>query len=155
MKRALLLIIFFSFFASGCKDNMTKIEAGNASFAKKVMIASEKSDFKKDVVIKAMGALVKDGYFVQVTGLDDLKSADTAQFGAVVILNSCWAGAMDGRVNDFMRDHPDDRNVIIFTTAGDGKWKPDLKVDVISGASVMETADSKAQEIVGLVKKKF
>jgi hypothetical protein len=155
MKKYMLFVIVFAFLVSGCKDNMTKIEAGDASFAKKVMIASEKSDFKKDVVIKAMGALVNDGYFVQVTGLDDLKTADTAQFGAVVVLNSCWAGAIDGKVNDFMKSHADDKKVIIFTTSGDGNWKPDLKVDVITGASVMETADSKAQEIVSLVKKRF
>ena len=155
MKKYILGMMVFAFLISGCKDNMTKIEAGDASFAKKVMIASEKSDFKKEVVIKAMEALVKEGYFVQVTGLDDLKTADTAQFGAVVILNPCWAGSMDGKVSDFMKGHADDQKVIIFTTSSDGKWKPDLKVDLISGASVMETTDSKAQEIVGLVKKKF
>jgi hypothetical protein len=155
MKKYVLLMVVFAFLASGCKDNMAKLEAGDASSTKKVMIASDKTDFKKEVVTKVSEALIKDGYFVKVTGLDELNSADTAQFGAVVILNPCWAGAMDGKVSDYMKNHVDDKKVIIFTTAGNGTWKPDLKVDVITGASVMETADSKANEIVSLVKKRF
>lgn len=144
-----------AFLASGCKDNMAKLEAGEASSTRKVFIAADTSDFKKEVVTKAVAGLVKDGYYVNVAGLDALKSADTAKFGAVVIVNTCWAGAMDGKVTDYMKDHADDTKVIIFTTSGDGKWRPDVKVDAVTGASVMETADSKAQEIVSLVKKRF
>lgn len=157
MKKAhLLIVVLFALFMSGCWESAPQMVKGDETSSKKVLIASDATNYKKEVVTKVVDALVKDGCFVKVIGLDDLKTVNSDQFGAVVIVNPFLYSNIDPRADDYIKANPEaKKKIILFVTAGRELAEQYFSVDAVTGASVMETADSKANEIVSLVKKRF
>jgi menaquinone-dependent protoporphyrinogen IX oxidase len=156
MKKTCLLLVLFALFLSGCWESAPQMVKGDETSSKKVLIASDATNFKKEVVTKVVDALVNDGYFAKVIGLDDLKTVNSEQFGAIVIVNPLLYSNIDSRADDYIKANPEaKKKIILFVTAGIERSEQYFSVDAVTGASVSETADSKANEIVSLVKKRF
>jgi hypothetical protein len=145
---------------SSCVQDAKSIEKGDSHAARKVLIAAVQSDFKQKVVERVMEALVTDGYYVKVVGLDELEKTDTAPYGAVLAVGNLMAARLDRRLVSFARQHPGDPKLIVFYTQGPDAAVPagikaDLKVDAIASPSWKDRIVPKADELAALIRKRF
>jgi hypothetical protein len=123
------------------------------TLAKKVLIVSRDSDFKRALVDKIKDVFKGESVYVKCTGLTKLKNEDASAFGAIVIINTCMAWDWDRNVHAFLKAKQDAKNVIVLTTSGSGKWMPKKippGVDAIASAS--EKIDVVAADIVGRIR---
>ena len=138
----LAIIYLLTFFGCTLKTVETT-EAGNQKSLKgKVLIATQKSQFKRTVVSEIQDNLGDNVFYVRVVDVKWLPNESADDFNAIVILNRCMAGRPDPRVESFVDAIPDKNKVILLTTGRRGSWKPDSsEVDAMSSASAMsETA---------------
>ena len=122
---------------------------------KTVLIATDSSRFKDAVIAKVAKNIEKE-VAVKMVPLIKLLKEDPANYQAIVIANTCWAGNVNGMVKSFLKKAGDQekKKVIIFTTVGGEDWSPTgLGCDCVTSASTMSKADSLAETISLKVKK--
>ncbi len=125
----------------------------SSTLAKKVLIASRDSGYKRALVANIKEALKNDSVYVKWVGLMQLKNEDASAYGAIVLINTCMAWDWDRNVNAFLKRKKGAGNVIVLTTSGSGKWLPKRNpagVDAIAGAS--SKPDPAAADIVGRIR---
>jgi hypothetical protein len=157
--RSFLILVSFLLFASvlGANQNAIIREVGPATAERRVVLATEPTQFK-DALIQEMVRLLNDGNtFIQVinharNGLDRL---DPREYNAVFITNSGATARVRSWVLNFLsRVSQYDQNVILHTTQTT-VWTPPVKVDSITSASDMGAVRRLAQEMVDKIKKFF
>ena len=148
-----LIIVALAF--CGCAFRAVKTtEAGDPRAGKRVLIATQQSEFKEAVVSKIVEDLKKDLCYVRVIDLKRLEDQPAADFGAIVVVNTCKAWSLSRGASKFVKRFPDKDRVVLLTTAGGEDWKPkSVEVDAITSASKAQKADPVAEEIVGKVRK--
>jgi len=159
MPRALVLALAPLLLVCGCQQDMQAAEEGAATAAKKVLIAGTASEFKAKVVEGIVSRLGTKDYYLRIIGLDALEKEDAGSFGAVLLVNACMAGKMDGRVTRFLSKNPSNPKVIVFTSRG-GEGKPidlaaGVRVDAVSSVSPAGDAGKKADELAALIRARF
>lgn len=111
-------------------------EAGTPSSKNKILVASQGSDFKKQLVDKLVNSLKNQSIYIKVTDVTRLSTVDLEGWNAIVIINTCEGGIMQKDVSNFLDNNKDINKVIVLTTSGSGVWQPkDIKIDSISSAS--------------------
>jgi hypothetical protein len=108
--------LFVYFLAvSGCTlKTVETTEAGNQNALRgKVLIATQKSEFKRTVVSEIKEYLGNSVFYVKVVDVKWLPNESTDDFNAIVILNRCMAGRPDPRVESFVDDIADKNKVIL------------------------------------------
>lgn len=136
---------------SGCTFQLVKtVEIGDqAQMGRRVLIATEYSEFKTTVVDGIIDALKSDALYVKVIDVSRLKGETAADYDAVVIVNTCMAWNLSPEVLAFIGTIQKKDRLIVLATAGDEKWKPNLTdVDAVTSASQMETADQVTMTVV-------
>ena len=152
-RSCILMICFLTFF--GCTLKMVDtIETGDKTALKsKVLIATQNSQFKGEVLSEIKKALGEDVSFIKVVDVKRLPNESVDQYSAIVILNSCMAGRPDPRVESFIDDIPDKGTLVVLTTGRLDSWKPDSsEVDAITAASTMSETDAVARTIADKVR---
>ena len=132
---------------------MDTTEAGNRDSLKgKVLIATQKSEFKRTIVSEIRDNLGDNVFYVKVVDVKWLPNESTDDFNAIVILNRCMAGRPDPRVESFVDDMPDKKKLILLTTGRLDSWKPDSsEIDAVSSASTMSETTPLARSIADKV----
>lgn len=150
-----LVLIIVALVFCGCAVRAVKTtEAGDPRAGKRVLIATQRSEFKEAVVSRIVEDLEKDLCYVKVIDLKRLADERAADFGAVVVVNTCKAWSLSRAASKFVKKFPDKGRVVLLTTAGGEEWKPkSVEVDAITSASKEHKADPVAEEIVGKVRK--
>ena len=148
-----LMICFLTFFGCTLKTVDT-IETGDKTALKsKVLIATQNSQFKGEVLSEIKKALGEDVSYIKVVDVKRLPNESVDQYSALVILNSCMAGRPDPRVESFIDDIPNKGKLVVLTTGRLDSWKPDSpEVDAITSASNMSETDAVAREIADKVR---
>ena len=139
----------------GCTlKTVDTMETGDKTTAKsKVLIVTQKSRFKGEVVSEIKKALGENVSYIKVVDVKRLPKESVDQYSAIVILNSCMAGRPDPRVESFIDDIPDKKKLVVLTTGRLDSWKPDSpEVDAITAASTMSETDAVARTIVDKVR---
>ncbi len=147
----LLLLLLLS----GCKQDLKQLSIGKDNNPQKILIAGDTSEFKQQVINKVISKLGQEKYYFKMIGLEDLAKEDTQSFQAIVLLNTFWAGKIDGRVDNYLQNTPEKKKVIVFTSVGDSEVKCDLPVDTITAASKLDQTDQRAEELAALIKQRF
>lgn len=152
-RSCILMICFLTFFGCTLKTVDT-IETGDKTALKsKVLIATQNSQFKGEVLSEIKKALGEDVSYIKVVDVKRLPNESVDQYSAVVILNSCMAGRPDPRVESFIDDIPDKGKLVVLTTGRLDSWKPDSsEVDAITSASTMSETDAVARTIADKVR---
>ena len=163
--RKIIVTIIISFiglfFVCSCTKDMEAFEKGNIETPQKVLIAGTDSEFKQNVVNKIIETLGTKDYYFKIIGLEQLDKEETKSYGAILLISSCMAGKIDGRVTQFLQKDPTNQKVIFFYTIGDedtppsGKAKPDIEVDAITSASIPDRVEERADELVTLIEERF
>lgn len=135
---------------SGCSLGMVKgLERGNKHCDKRILIATQQSEFKEVVVSRVLDGLVKDACYIKVMDLKKLASESTGKYQAIVILNTCWVWRLNRHARGFLKESSEKERIILLTTANDENWRPKkVQVDAITSASKMDRADSVAERII-------
>lgn len=139
----------------GCAVRAVKTtEAGDPGARQRVLIATERSEFKEAVVARIVEELEKDLCYVKVIDLKRLKHEPASDYGAVVVVNTLKAWSLSRRASRFVKSFPDKQRVVLLTTAAGENWKPRaLGVDAITSASKTHKVEPVAEEISGKVRK--
>jgi sulfite reductase alpha subunit-like flavoprotein len=129
--------------------------AQESQSAQRVLIATEQSAFKDAVVAEVAQALRQDGHSVTIIGLDKLGAEPTADYQAIIVINTCRAWRPSREVRDFLRrvSEQDRKRLLVLTTANSGEC--DVKVngvDAISSASKRAYAPAMSQRIIDKVR---
>ena len=137
----LLIVLKLSIWgcAAGTVDT---IEAGDIGTQhQRILIATQKSDFKQAVIREIRNTLENNYSYLKVIDVKKLPYESTTEYHAVIILNECMAGRPDPRVESFVDDAREKEKIIVLTTGRLDSWKPESPlVDAITSASVMSRA---------------
>jgi len=109
------------------QKDMQAREINTVDFPKKVLIASRASDFKKAVVSKVVESLKTDSVYIKIIGLSKIMEESTSAFQAIVLINTNMGRNLDPNAKAFLAAHPNQGNIIVLTTSGDGRWVPEKK----------------------------
>ena len=152
-RSCILIVCFLTFFGCTLKTVGT-IETGDKKALKsKMLIATQDSQFKGEVLSEIKKALGENVSYIKVVDVKRLPNESVDQYSAIVILNSCMAGRPDPRVESFIDDITDKKKLVVLTTGRLDSWKPDSsEVDAITSASTMSETDAVAREIADKVK---
>jgi nucleoside-triphosphatase THEP1 len=121
--------------------------------AKKVLVVSRDSEFKRTIVDKIKDAFKGEPVFIKGVGLTKLKNEDASAYGAIVIINTCMSWDWDNNIHAFLKGKQNAGNVIVLTTSGNAKWLPKKAptgLDAIASAS--KQADVVAVDLVGRIR---
>ncbi len=152
---ALIVLAMAVLAFGGCAAKAVKTnEWGDLKSDQRVLIATQRSEFKEAVVSRIAEDLEKDLCYVRVIDLKELEIDTATDFDAVVVVNTCKAWRLTGGASKFVKEFPDKEKVVLLTTAGGEDWTPKaVKVDAITSASEEKKADPVAEDIVGRVRK--
>lgn len=129
-------------------------EWGDLKARQRVLIATQRSEFKEAVVSRIVEDLEKDLCYVKVIDLKQLKMDSATDYDAIVVVNTCKAWRLTGGASKFVKEFSDKDKIVLLTTAGGEDWKPkSVEVDAITSASKEQKADPVAEEIARKVRK--
>ncbi len=149
------VLVMASLVLCGCAARaVSTAEWGDLKADQRVLIATQRSEFKEAVVSRVVEGLKKDLCYVKVIDLKRLEDEPATDYDAVVVVNTCKAWRLTGGASEFVKAFPDKDRVVLLTTAGGEDWKPkSVEVDAITSASKEQKTDPVAEEIVGRVRK--
>jgi len=149
-KGGLLLILILSLM--GCAmGRVDTIESGDKATQNSwVLIATQKSNFKRAVIYQIRDTLENNSCYLKIVDIKRLPYESTEGYNAIIILNKCMAGRPDPRVESFIDNAPEKEKIIILTTGRLDSWKPESpRVDAITSASVLTQATTVGQSLAG------
>ena len=144
-------LIFLSLVVWGCASApVATTESGNPAVLKnRVLIASQPTKFKAEVVSEIRKALKQNSFYIKTVDLKNLRYQSTDEFTVIVIINKALAGRPDPRVESYIDYEPQKNKIIILTTGMLDAWKPDTEgVDAMTSASALNKSNIIAKTIV-------
>ena len=153
-RRGRHFLIFLSLVVWGCASPPVETtESRPVAVSKsRVLIATQKTKFKQEVVSEIRNALNNHSLYIKVVDVKNLRYEGTQNFSAVVIINRALAGRPDPRVESYIDNEPQKNKIIILTTGILDAWKPDTEgVDAMTSASVISKSNKIAKKIASKV----
>jgi hypothetical protein len=150
-----LVLVVLALAFCGCAVRAVRTtEWGDLNAERRVLIATQTSEFKEAVVARIVEGLKEDLYYVKVIDLKALKGEPATEYDAIVVVNTCKAWSMSRGASRFVKNFEEREKVVLLTTAGGGDWMPKLGgLDAITSASKSNKVEPLANEIVGKVQK--
>ena len=150
-----LVLVMASLAVCGCAAKaLNTTEWGDLKADQRVLIATQRSEFKEAVVSRIVEDLEKDLCYVKVIDLKRLEHEPATDYDAIVVVNTCKAWRLTGDASKFVKAFPNKDRVVLLTTAGGEDWKPrSVEVDAITSASKEQKTDPVAEDIVARVRK--
>ncbi|MBN1469029.1 MAG: hypothetical protein JW924_09910 [Fusobacteriaceae bacterium] len=121
----------------------------NADFPR-LVIATQKSKFKDEVLRQAIEELKKQDIEVFVTDVTRLSELSDSDWDGMIILTTVESGQIQEDSHDFLKNHKNDYNRIgLIYTADSNTWKnKDIEIDAIASASIKKNIVPCVQAIV-------
>ena len=146
--RGLLIFYLFLFFGCTLKAVDTAETGNKASNDGRVLIATQKSDFKRAVVSDIKEILENKTNYIKVVDVKWLPNESLDDYNAIIIINRCLAGRPDPRVEAFIDNVQDKSKVILLTTGRLDSWEPESSVvDAMTSASTISESNAVARTI--------
>jgi len=103
---------------------LSKLESRvrNTNSSKKVIIISEKMEFKDPVIFKVVNILQKEGCYVLLKDIKKLNNSIAKKFTAIVIINKIKTNQKDNQVKVFL-DEEQQKKIVLFNAVGNEYWK--------------------------------
>ena len=153
-KQSWLYLIFMSLCIWGCASAPVETAESipDADLKSSVLIATQQTKFKTEVVSEIRKALKQNSIYIKTVDLKKLRYQNTDEFSAIVIINRAMAGRPDPRVESYIDYEPQKDKLIILTTGMLDAWKPDTEgVDAMTSASALNKSDKIAKIIVNKI----
>ncbi len=132
-----LLIALFGIYLLSHRQGVIKTsEIVNPEARKTVLIASQGSKFKNELVDSIVTRLKNKPLAIKVVDVTTLQEEDETDFPAIVIIHTTEKGQLQPDVKKFLDRSKNLKNILLVTTSGQGDWQTkDYHVDVITSAS--------------------
>lgn len=115
----------------------------NTANSPRLVIATQKSKFKDEVLRQAIEELKKQEVGIFVTDVTRLSELEDSEWAGMVILTTVESGQIQEDSHEFLKKHKNDYNRIgLIYTADSNSWKhQDIEIDAISSASIKKNID--------------
>tara|TARA_R110000744_G_scaffold1334_1_gene4718 strand:+ start:813 stop:1331 length:519 start_codon:yes stop_codon:yes gene_type:complete len=139
-----VMIVFFLFLIwyqyNYSMDVVAPYEVNTPSFEKKLLIATQGSDFKNKVTSGVVDHFKADSVYIEVVDISTLPTIDPRKYNALVIMHTWENWKPPLTVQTFIEEYPEYSNkIIVLTTSGEGSYKME-RVDAITGESILADA---------------
>jgi hypothetical protein len=128
--------------AASCTRNIkeTKITAESAKY--NFIFASDSSEFKDNIREKLI-AKYSGQANIDLVNIDKIENIKAKNYDVVLIIDTCIAGTRGNTsLNSFLTKLENNKNIVLFITSGDSKWKyDDKRIDAITSASKIENTE--------------
>ncbi len=144
----LLVIISGIYLLIHVQDVAEPMEVGSPEMDKKVLIATQGSEYKNLMVDTLTARLKGEDVYISVIDISGLKEINQEDWDAEVIIHTTEGYRLPEVVKEYLGrvENPDE--VILLITSGDGSWKPEeCKVDVLTSASKVTDISEKSNSI--------
>jgi hypothetical protein len=145
-------LLLFSVYSTGCATKpITTTTIGVIDGRDKVLIATQKSEFKEAVVSKVIEDLEKNDLYIEISDLSELAKKSAKEYEAIVIINSYKYFNFNKHVRNFLEntDKLEQKKVVLLSTAGTPKWADKgEELDAMSTASKIDEVDNVSMNIV-------
>jgi hypothetical protein len=145
-----IILIFSSIYVyKHYPRKIDSFEVNDEHLPNKILIASQGSDFKNELLNHLVNKIDNDSTYIKVVHTSKLFEVGLDNWTTVVIINTCVADKLQKSVTNFLSKVPEDYPLYMVITAGDGRWMPaDLQVDAISTASRLSKIDETVNSIL-------
>ncbi|SFR66583.1 hypothetical protein [Maribacter stanieri] len=121
-------------------DVVTPYNINSPTLDKKLLIATQGSDFKDKVTSDIVDHFKSDSVYIEVVDVESLNDIDPNNFNALVIIHTWENWKPPLSVQSFIDKYGNESNkIIVFTTSGDGDNTME-GVDAIAGESKLSEA---------------
>jgi hypothetical protein len=116
----------------------------------KLVIATQKSNFKDEVLRQAIEELKKQDIKITVTDVTRLSELEDSDWDGMVILTTVESGQIQQDSHEFLENYKNEYDRIgVIYTADSNSWKhKDIEIDAISSASMKKNTDPCVQAIL-------
>lgn len=145
----------------GCTASTKIAELGNLNSSKKVLIATENTEFKQEIVDRLTQKLGMPDYYFKVIGINLLPETNTDPYNAILVISKITAGRIQQKTSAYLQNKASDPKLVVLVTSGSGDpyseiFQTNLKgVDAITSASKMNKVEEITDQIAVLIKKRF
>lgn len=134
-----LVVLFGVYLLLNRQGVVEPYAVGSPAMDKKVLIASQGSDFKNAVVESLTTYLEKKQAYVKVIDITSLSEVNEDEWDAVILIHTTEYSKLQPDVDQFLGRATDLDRVVLLTTSGSGDWKTDkYDVETITSASKRE-----------------
>jgi hypothetical protein len=135
----ILVVLFGIYLLINRQGVVEPYAVGNPALEKRVLVASQGSDFKNAVVESLTTYLEKKQVYVKVIDVTSLANVNEDEWDALVFVHTTEQWKLWPDVDTYLARAHDLNKVILVTTSGSGDWKTDkYDVESITSASRME-----------------
>lgn len=129
-------------------DVANEYEINNPTFQKKLLIATQGSNFKDAITNSLVDNYKQDSIYIKVIDISSLQKVALENYNAIVLIHTWENWKPPSEVKLFI-----DKNIafqdkmIVMTTSGEGSFKM-KNVDAITGESKLENVESYSNKII-------
>jgi hypothetical protein len=148
----ILFPVILGTYVAGCAPRLVStITFGDIDSKKRLLIATQKSEFKDAVVNNVVAGLESERIFIEIIDVSNLLTQEADDYHAILIVNNYRYFRINRDVSHFLErtEQPVKKKILLLNTAGNpGRVDEGLGVDAISSASAMEEAQDVSDRIV-------
>jgi hypothetical protein len=145
---AFMIIAFGVYLLMNRQDVAEPMEVGSPEMNKKILIATQGSEYKNLMVDTLTARLKGEDLYISVIDISGLNEINQEDWDAEVIIHTTEGWKLPDPVKEYLEGIENPDEVMLLITSGDGGWKPeDCKVDVLTSASKVADISEKANSI--------
>lgn len=135
-----LIVLSFWYSITFSMDVVPTYEVNEPSLEKKLLIATQGSDFKNAITSAVVERYKQDAVYIRVVDVTSLDTIDPKPFTAILIIHTWEYWKPPKTVSTFRERAKEYHNKMVYlSTSGDGNYKI-AGVDAISGESILANA---------------
>lgn len=151
---ALFFLFLIWFQATYSMDVIDSREVNSKEYTSKVLIASQGSEYKIEVVEIIEEHFEHDSVYIRITDVSALSKVSVDEYGAIVILHTWERFNPEKNAKTFLDSHYNKNKMFVISTSASGVNSID-GVDGITGASDLEKVQHDAQEVISWIEKRI
>jgi len=144
----ILAIIYRSIFSM---DKAIAFEVNDKSLETRLLIATQGSDFKNELVDRLVDSLRSHPVYIEVRDIDILPEIQVLDWSGIVVIHTWEYAKPPKEVSNFALQNDSLTNVIFFATSGGGSYAIE-GIDAISGASNPDKTDGYLNQILDRIR---
>jgi hypothetical protein len=130
-------------------DRATPQEINDRKLASKVLIATQGSEFKNEVVKRVIDKVRTEPVYIKVIDVADLANINGEEWSLIVVIHTWEVGEPPKVVSNFVKT-ADRSKLVVLATSGDGNYHIE-GVDGITSASKSSDIDRCVREILNKI----
>lgn len=145
----LIIALFGIFLLINRQGVVEAYDIGESESSRKLLIASQGSNFKNALVESVTTHMAKESIYVSVIDVTDLENIKEDDWDAVLLIHTIEQWKLQPDVKAYLGRAQSLDKVIVVTTSGSGEWKSEeYDVDVMTSASRSEELPMLTNDIV-------